>query len=88
MGHPRAGRIIGMMAAGSIAALAAAWLTPDPGNGHKRGTIERSANALTRTLLRCQALGDGALADAGCRAAWTEHRRHFLEAPSAPEPRL
>ncbi|MES2338780.1 MAG: putative entry exclusion protein TrbK-alt [Pseudomonadota bacterium] len=69
---------------GTICAFAAALFTQAPEDRRsKPGVISRQA-PLETTLLRCRALGDDALADAGCRAAWSEHRRRFMTRGARP----
>lgn len=49
--------------------------------------VTDSSDPLVAELRRCQSLGDAALDDQDCAAAWTETRRRFLNPspPSDPE---
>ena len=70
---------------GTLGALAGAIVTLDPA---LRGASPRPSaprgERLEATLVRCQALGDAALGDAACRAAWAEHRRRFMRREQRP----
>lgn len=72
---------LGLATLGALAA-AIATLGPVPDRN-----VARPAGRETQriaTLLRCQRLGDAALADAGCRRAGAEHRQRFLAREARP----
>ena len=83
--HRRARWVAIALGLGTLGALAAAIATQDPA---PRGASPRlgaqRSERLEATLFRCQALGDAALADAACRAAWAEHRRRFMTREQRP----
>lgn len=70
---------------GTLGALAAAIATldPTPRRGSPQPGAQRSER-LEAALVRCQSLGDAAIADASCRAAWAEHRRRFMAREQRP----
>jgi conjugative transfer region protein TrbK len=80
-------RILLTLALGALAAVVAAWSVREPAQAPGDGQSVRPEAALDPMLLRCQRLGDRALADARCRAAWAEHRRRFLQIDVARESR-
>ncbi|MGX9943134.1 putative entry exclusion protein TrbK-alt [Bradyrhizobium denitrificans] len=46
-------------------------------------TESRSEAPASSELLRCREIGAAALDDVGCKKAWTDSRRHFLEGDAA-----
>ena len=84
---PPAWSIVLALALGCVTALGAAWLAGDLGPDGASARRPRPADRLQPALLRCQKLGDRALTDPDCRAAWAEHRRHFLGLERQVEPR-
>ncbi|URW75869.1 putative entry exclusion protein TrbK-alt [Sphingomonas donggukensis] len=80
----RARYVLIALGLGTLGALAAAVATQSPDDRRSPSMASRSAYPIAATLLRCQALGDAALADSGCRAAWAEHRRRFLAREGRP----
>lgn len=89
--RPKVRRVVAILVAGTIVAGVAAWLA-----GHEardEGVVERStaadpvpADPLRAELLRCNGIGQAALEDAGCRAAWDQNRRRFFGAPNRQPP--
>jgi conjugative transfer region protein TrbK len=71
--------------------ILAAWLVGiDDG---QEGVVERSSviapapvDPLRAELIRCNGIGQAALEDAGCRAAWAENRRRFFGTPNRQPP--
>jgi conjugative transfer region protein TrbK len=45
-----------------------------------------SENPLAAEFARCNGLGNAAVDDAGCRAAWAENRRRFFGGRAHPAP--
>jgi len=74
-------RILAVLAVGVAIMIVALWLAgidvrdADP---PARSAPERVSDPLQAELLRCNGLGQSALDDAACRAAWAETRRRFF----------
>jgi conjugative transfer region protein TrbK len=94
--RPKVVRIVVVLAAGALAAGAAAWLAGvewDDTRERRRPVESRAVDALQAELLRCNGLGQAALDDPGCRSAWAENRRRFFSpgprpsTPPAQDPR-
>lgn len=79
--RPKARRIVVVLGAGALIALAAAWAAGLDADERRRPTVapaQRPADRLRTELLRCNELGQPALEDYACRAAWAENRRRFF----------
>lgn len=79
--RPKAWRTVVVLGAGALIALAAAWaagLGRDEQQSRPVTKVQRPADALRTELLRCNELGQPALDDPACRAAWAENRRRFF----------
>jgi conjugative transfer region protein TrbK len=79
--RPKVVRIVAVLAAGTLVAGAAAWLTGvewDAGPEARRQALTRPADPLQTELHRCNGMGQAALDDPACRAAWAENRRRFF----------
>lgn len=88
--RPKVRRVVAVLIVGTILAGVAAWLA---GVDDREGVRESSAPVAARSvdplraeLLRCNGLGQAALDDAGCRAAWAENRRRFFGSPNRQPP--
>ena len=84
-------RFLAVAAVGVGLMILAAWLMGM--DDRDEGVVERSSVAapapvdpLRAELLRCNGIGQAALEDAGCRAAWAENRRRFFGTPSRQPP--
>lgn len=89
--RPKVRRVVALLVAGTIVAGVAAWLAGV--EVRDEGLIERSTvsapvalDPLRAELLRCNGIGQAALADAGCRAAWAENRRRFFGSANRQPP--
>jgi conjugative transfer region protein TrbK len=80
----RSRRIALALAFGSLAAFGAAWAVREPAPP-PTADRKRQHGALQQVLLHCGHLGDAALSEPACRAAWAEHRRRFLQVRSDRE---
>ena len=80
------GRVVALvLALAAVGAMALAWATiPPPRRGFPASVRPVASDPLTAALVRCNSLGERALTDAGCRAAWDAHRRRFLEDARGP----
>ncbi len=93
MDGPKVRRVILVMAVGTALAGLAAFLSGQDFKGAQRAAAARRAlpaDPLRSELQRCAGLGEAALADAACRAAWAENRRRFFspaERRPSQEPR-
>lgn len=83
---PPAWTIALALALSSLTAFGLGWLADDLGPAGTTTHRPSPLDALQPALLRCQRLGERALADPRCRAAWAEHRRHFLILRPKAEP--
>jgi conjugative transfer region protein TrbK len=74
-------RVILVMAVGMAVAGFAAFLSGQDFEEEQRIAAahrERTADPLRTELQRCGGLGEAALSDPACRAAWAENRRRFF----------
>lgn len=91
--RPKVRRVIFVMAVGTAIAGFAAFITGQNFEEEQRiaaARREHLADPLRTELQRCGGLGEAALADPACRAAWAENRRRFFspgERRPAEEPR-
>jgi conjugative transfer region protein TrbK len=79
--RPKVRRVILVMAAGTAIAGFAASISGQDFEEEQRiaaARRERPADPLRTELQRCGSLGEAALADPACRAAWAENRRRFF----------
>lgn len=78
---PDVGRLVALaLAIASAVALLIGWsIVPDRQGGPADGPGPGRPSALRDELLRCDVLGEAALGEARCRAAWDAHRRQFLQ---------
>lgn len=89
--RPKAVRIVAVLAAGALTAGIAAWLAGtdvDEANGRRTPVTVRAIEPLQIELHRCNGLGEAALQDPACRAAWAENRRRFFSSPNRQPPSL
>lgn len=78
-GDPRVAFVAGTLALGSLGACVAGLVVGEPRARMPAMAAEVSpADGLGANLMRCQRLGDAAISNARCRAAWAEHRQRFL----------
>ena len=85
--RPKVRRALIVLGGGALVALAAAWvagLDTDRSERPPIARVQRSTDPLQAELLRCNGLGEAALNDPACRAAWAENRRRFFGAPKEP----
>lgn len=85
--RPKARRIVVVLIVGTLISGAAAWLAGvDVEARGKRPLVTPSTavDPLQAELRRCNELGQPALEDPGCRAAWAENRRRFLRSREEP----
>ena len=79
--RPKVVRVVVVLAASTLVAGVVAWLTGvewDDRREQRRPAITRQADPLQTELLRCNGMGQAALDDPACRAAWAENRRRFF----------
>lgn len=90
--RPKVRRVVAILIVGTFVAGVAAWLAriDDPEGVREGGApvAARPADPLRAELLRCNGLGQAALDDAGCRAAWAENRRRFFGSPNRQPPSI
>lgn len=90
--RPKVRRVVAILIVGAITAGVAAWLAGvDDREGVREGgapVAVRTADPLQAELLRCNGLGQTALDDVGCRAAWAENRRRFFGSPNRQPPAI
>ncbi|HEV7252035.1 MAG TPA: putative entry exclusion protein TrbK-alt [Mesorhizobium sp.] len=75
------------VAIGVGATAVAAWLAGSgivPFELHVRSPVLQPYAPLTVELARCNELGQAALDETACMAAWAQNRRRFLSAPDEP----
>jgi conjugative transfer region protein TrbK len=90
MHAPKPRPVLVVLAAGALIAGTAAWLAGVDGDAptHRVVPNATTTDPLRAELDRCNGLGQAALADAACRAAWAENRRRFFGTRNTPgEPR-
>lgn len=79
--RPKVRRVILVMAVGTAIAGFAAFISGQDFEEEQRiaaARRERPDDPLRTELQRCGSLGEAALADPACRAAWAENRRRFF----------
>lgn len=75
-----AARVMAVLAVGVVMVACAIALRPDATEEAPAPTFQpQSAEPASGELLRCREIGAAALDDAGCKKAWADSRRHFLE---------
>lgn len=87
--RPKVRRVMTLLVAGTVIAGFAAWLVGVDDREERvreRPAAVRATDPLRSELVRCNGLGQAALDDAGCRAAWAENRRRFFGAPNRQSP--
>jgi len=87
--RPKVIRIVAVLAAGALTASIAAWLAgtgTDEASGQLEPVGEKATDPLQIELHRCNGLGEAALQDPACRAAWAENRRRFFGVPNRQPP--
>jgi conjugative transfer region protein TrbK len=88
--RPKVVRIVAVLAAGALTAGIAAWLAGtdvDEATGQRTPmAVKKATDPLQIELHRCNGLGEAALQDPACRAAWAESRRRFFGAPNRQPP--
>ena len=73
-------RVVAVLAFAVIVAACAIALRPDATEETPAPTAQsQSEEPASSELLRCREIGAAALDDAGCKKAWADSRRHFLE---------
>ncbi|WP_458756516.1 putative entry exclusion protein TrbK-alt [Afipia sp. TerB] len=73
-------RVVAVLAFAVIVAACAIALRPDATEETPASTAQsQSEEPASSELLRCREIGAAALDDAGCKKAWADSRRHFLE---------
>jgi conjugative transfer region protein TrbK len=82
-----AARVVAVLAVAILMVACAIALRPDASDEPPPPTVQsQSGEPASSELLRCRELGAGALDDAGCKKAWADSRRHFLEGNSGARP--
>ncbi|MBN9147120.1 MULTISPECIES: putative entry exclusion protein TrbK-alt [unclassified Nitrobacter] len=80
-----AARIIAVVAFGAVMIACTIALRPNEPEQSPEQTVEsRSEEPASSELLRCREIGAAALDDAGCKKAWADSRRHFLDGNAGP----
>jgi conjugative transfer region protein TrbK len=75
-----AARVIAVLAVAILMVACAIALRPDATEEAPAATVQsQSVEPSSSELLRCREIGAAALDDAGCKKAWADSRRHFLE---------
>lgn len=75
-----AARVLAVLAVGVVMVACAIALRPDATEeAPARIALPQSDEPTPGELLRCREIGAAALDDAGCKKAWADSRRHFLE---------
>ncbi|MFN3945271.1 MAG: putative entry exclusion protein TrbK-alt [Allosphingosinicella sp.] len=85
---PNGRRVVLVMAVGALLSAVAAWLTGVDATYDARpvpAVVQRPADPLQSALHRCNGMGQAALDDPTCRAAWAENRRRFFVGRPATE---
>ncbi|ABA05352.1 probable TrbK [Nitrobacter winogradskyi Nb-255] len=78
-----AARVVAVLAVAVVMVACAIALRPDATEEAPAPTVQpQSGEPASSELLRCREIGAAALDDAGCKKAWAEGRRHFLEGNS------
>lgn len=80
MDWKRAARVMAVLASGAAMTACVIALRPDGAEEAPAPTVQpQSGEPASSELLRCREIGAAALDDAGCKKAWADSRRHFLE---------
>lgn len=75
-----AAKVVAVLAFAVVMAACAIALRPNgPEEPPERTFESQGEEPDAGELLRCREIGAAALDDAGCRKAWADSRRHFLE---------
>lgn len=75
-----AARVIAVLAVAVVMVACAIALRPDAADEPPPPPVQsQSGEPASSELLRCRKIGAAALDDAGCKKAWADSRRHFLE---------
>lgn len=75
-----ASRVVAVLAVAVLMVACAIALRPDASDEPPPPPVQsQSDEPASSELLRCRELGAAALDDAGCKKAWADSRRHFLE---------
>jgi conjugative transfer region protein TrbK len=75
-----AARVIAVLAVAVVMVACAIALRPDAADEPPAPSVQPQSNEpASSELLRCREIGAAALDDAGCKKAWADSRRHFLE---------
>jgi len=73
-------KVFAVLAFAVVMAACAIALRPNGPEGPPERTLESlGREPAASELLRCREIGAAALDDAGCKKAWADSRRHFLE---------
>jgi len=73
-------RVAAVLAVAALLVACAIALRPDAADEPPPQLVQsQSGEPASSELLRCRELGAAALDDAGCKKAWADSRRHFLE---------
>lgn len=73
-------RVVAVLAVAVLMVACAIALRPDGNDEPPAQTVQPQSNEpASSELLRCREIGAAALDDAGCKKAWADSRRHFLE---------
>lgn len=71
-------RVAVVVAAAAVLCVAGASLGRGQETEVRAGLRAAAGDPLAAEFRRCNALGEAALVDDGCAAAWAEHRRRFF----------
>lgn len=74
-----AARVVAVLAVAVVMVACAIALRPDATEEAPAPTVQPQSGEASSELLRCREIGAAALDDAGCKKAWADSRRHFLE---------
>lgn len=74
-----AARVVAVLAVAVVMVACAIALRPDTTEEAPPTVQPQSSEPSSSELLRCREIGAAALDDAGCKKAWADSRRHFLE---------
>ncbi len=75
-----AARVMAVLAVAALMVACAIALRPDATEEASAPAVQpQSGEPSSSELLRCREIGAAALDDAGCKKAWADSRRHFLE---------
>lgn len=80
-----AARIAAVLVVAVLMVACAIALRPDAADEPPPPPVQsQSGEPASSELLRCREMGTAALDDAGCKKAWADSRRHFLEGDAEP----